>query len=61
MQIYALLTLYSNGFQVKLSAVNDKLATIAGVPLEEVTDIALLMASPFNTVYNNNVVVEVSR
>lgn len=47
--------------QVKLSAVNDKLATIAGVPLEEVTDIALLMASPFNAVYNNNVVVEVSR
>ena len=61
MQISALLTLYSNGFQVKLSAVNDKLATIAGVPLEEVTDIALLMASPFNAVYNNNVVVEVSR
>lgn len=60
-QIFALLTLYSNGLQVKLSAVDDKLAIIAGVPLKEVTDIALLMASPFNAVYNSNVIVEVSR
>jgi hypothetical protein len=62
LQVSALLTITSNGFQIKLSAVDDKLAAIAGVPLNDVNDIALLTAPVFTAVYNNSmIIVEVSR
>ena len=62
LQVSALLTISSNGFQIKLSAVDDKLAAIAGVPLSDVNDITLLTAPVFTAVYNHSmVIVEVSR
>ena len=62
LQISALLTISYNGFQVKLAAVDDKLAAIAGLPLNEVNDLALLEAPVFTVVYNSNMaIVEVSR
>ena len=58
----ALLTLSSGGFQIKLSARDDTLASIAQLPLTEVTDLSLLTAPAFNLVYNNNIaIVEISR
>ena len=62
LQVSALLTIISNGFKIKLSAVDDKLAAIAGVPLNDINDMALLTAPVFTAVYNNSmVIIEVSR
>ena len=55
LQVSALLTIVSNGFKIKLSAVDDKLAAIAGVPLNYINDRALLTAPVFTAV------IEVSR
>jgi hypothetical protein len=62
-RVSALLTvLSSEGFQIKLSASNSILASIAELPLSEVTDLSFLSAPPFTVVYNNNMtIVEVSR
>ena len=62
LQVSALLTIVSNDFKIKLSAVDDKLAAIAGVPLNDISDMALLTAPVFTAVYNNSmVIIEVSR
>lgn len=62
LQVCALLTIFLKGFQIKLSVVDDKLAAIAGVPLSDVDDMALLTAPVFTAVYNNSVVIiKVSR
>ena len=62
LQVSALLTISCNGFQVKLAAVDDKLAAIAGLHLSEVNDLALLEEPVFTVVYNSNMaIVEVSR
>ena len=62
-QVSALLTLVSGKFQqIKLSASNNILASIAQLPLGEVTDVSLLSAPEFTVVYNNNMtIVEVKR
>jgi hypothetical protein len=59
-RVSALLTvLSSGGFQIKLSASNSTLASIAELPLGEVTDLSLLSAPPFTVVYMT--MVEISR
>ena len=54
LQVSALLTIVSNRFKIKLSAVDDKLAAIAGVPLNDINYTALLTAPVFTAVYNNS-------
>lgn len=54
LRVSALLTLSSEGFQIKLMATNDILSSIAELPLSKITDLSLLSAPPFTVVYNNN-------
>ena len=62
LRVSALLTLFSGGFQIKLSASDSTLASIAELPLNEITDLSLLSAPPFTVVYNNNMTIaEISR
>ena len=59
-KVSALLTLSYGGFQIKLSARDDTLASIAQLPLTDVTDLSLLAAPAFTVVYNM-AILEISR
>ena len=57
-RVSALLTLVSGKFQqIKLTASNNVLASIAQLPFGEVTDVSLLSAPNFTVVYNNNMTI----